>query len=76
MTTWTAKRPVKLSLSVRRMLVEQFDADSLRHLASLMEQDRPSRARRRRLSEAGVEELAEMIVAGRVPTMGWWRRAN
>ena len=68
--------PVRLSLSLRRLLAEQFGPDTLRHLACLMERERPPRVARRRLSEASVEELAEMIVEGRTPTIGWWRRAS
>ena len=71
-TTFT--RPVRLSTNLRRLLAEQFPADTLRHLATLMELDTPTLTMRRRLDEASVEELAQMIVDGRTPTIGWWKR--
>ncbi len=66
---------VPFSLSLRRLIAEQFTPDALRQLASLMEAQKPGMVARRRLSEASIDELAEMICAGRTPTIGWWRRA-
>ena len=66
--------PVRLSLSLRRLLVSQFGASDLRHLASLMEAESPGLVARSRLDDASVEELAEMLTSGRKPTLGWWRR--
>ena len=68
--------PVRLSKSLRRLVADQFTADELRHLAGIMEANRPGRIARRRLSEASRDELAEMLVDGRIPTIGWWRRAS
>lgn len=68
------KDPLKLSLSLRRLLVDQFDAETLRHLAALKESETPGSIARRNLSEASKDELAEMLTAGRTPTIGWWRR--
>jgi hypothetical protein len=67
-------RPVRLSMNLRRLLVEQFDAGTLRHLAGQMDLDNPTLIMRRRLDDASLDELAAMIVAGRKPTIGWWRR--
>jgi hypothetical protein len=65
---------IPLSLSLRRLIAEQFTPDTLRQLASLMEAQKPGTAARRRLSEASIDELAEMLTTGRKPTVGWWRR--
>ncbi len=65
---------MSLSLSLRRLLAEQFTPDALRQIAACMDDERPRIAARRRLSEASVEELAEMICAGRTATIGWWKR--
>src|SRR5665213_2903129 len=59
--------PVRLSMSLRRVLAEQFEPDTLRHLAAQIEADHPGRIARRRLSEASRDELAEMLVSGRTP---------
>jgi hypothetical protein len=65
---------VRQSLPLRRLLVSQFTASDLRYLASLMEDERPGMIARARLSDASIEELAEMLTAGRTPTIGWWSR--
>ncbi len=67
--------PERMSVHLRRLLATQFTPDELRHLAAIMDAQRPGATARRRLSEASVEELAAMIVAGKRPTVGWWRRA-
>jgi hypothetical protein len=50
----------------------------LRELADLLETREPNRAgspeARRRLSPESLEELAGMLIAGKRPTVGWWRR--
>jgi hypothetical protein len=76
-TTATVAKPppIHLSMSVRRFLVDQFDADTLRQLAALKEAESPRRVARRCLSEAKRDELAEMLTLGRRPTIGWYRRA-
>jgi hypothetical protein len=71
----TASTPLAaLPLAAKRVLVSQFTATTRRHLASLMEAETPGMVARRRVSEEGIEELAEMIVPGRSGTFGWWRR--
>jgi 3-methyladenine DNA glycosylase/8-oxoguanine DNA glycosylase len=65
---------VRLSLSLRRCLVSQFTASDLRHLAATMEAGSPGMIARSRLSDASIDELAEMLTAGRKPTYGWWCR--
>jgi hypothetical protein len=67
-------QPMRLSLSLRRLLVSQFSASDLRHLASLMEAERPGMVARRNLSNASLEDLAEMLTNSRKPTYGWWCR--
>src|SRR5450759_1844390 len=66
--------PVRLSLSRRQLLVSQFSASDLRHLASLMEANSPGMIARVRLDDASVEELAALLTAGRKPTIGFWTR--
>jgi len=66
--------PVRLSVSLRRLLVSQFSASDLRHLASLMAANSPGMVARVRLDDASVEELADMLTSGRKPTIGFWRR--
>jgi hypothetical protein len=70
---WTAK-PIRLSLSAKRLLTSQFTSEALRHLASLMEYESPGMVARRRLSESSINALAEMYVAHKTPTIGWWRK--
>ncbi len=74
MTTAT-KTPVRLPLSLRRVLVQQFSAEDLRHLAWLKANAAPDLVARRRLSEASLDELAVLLTAGKSPSIGWWRRA-
>ena len=52
----------------------QFTPNQLRHLASLMEADSPGMRARRRLDQVGLEMLADLLEAGKVPTVGFWRR--
>lgn len=65
---------ISLSDSVLRLLVDQLTAEQLRHIAAAKDAERPDRQARRSLSPAAVDELAEMLNAGRTPTIGWWRR--
>ena len=67
-------QPVHLSLSLKRLLISQFTADTLRTLAYLKEQESPGLKARLRLSQASIEELAEMLTRSRKPTLGWWTR--
>ncbi len=66
--------PVRLSLSLRQLLVSQFSPGDLRHLASLMDAEDPGHIARARLSDASCDELAELLTSGRRPTIGFWRR--
>jgi hypothetical protein len=72
--TTTAAPPVEPPLGLKRVVMEQFTPEALRHLASLKEAERPRLIARRNLSPASVEELAAMLAAGRRPTIGWWMR--
>ena len=65
---------VRPSVALRRLLAEQFSADTLRQLAGLMEAQTPGMLARRRLSGASLDELAVMLTSARRPTIGWWRR--
>jgi hypothetical protein len=51
----------------------------LRELAALIEAREPDRGgsaqARRRLSPEALNELADMLIAGKRPTIGWWKRA-
>ena len=66
--------PVRLSVSLKRLLISQFTPDTLRTLAELMEAESPGMIARCDLSKASLEELAQMLTAGRKPTYGWWCR--
>ena len=70
---WTSA-PIRLSTSTKRFLASQFSPEGLRHLASLMDDASPGMIARRHLDETGVNALAEMYVAGKTPTIGWWQR--
>jgi hypothetical protein len=61
-------------LSLRRLLIEHFDAAVLYELAWLKQHECPGMIARSRLSDASVEELADMLTAGLRPTLGWWTR--
>ncbi|MGO8870561.1 MAG: hypothetical protein ACLQPH_04010 [Acidimicrobiales bacterium] len=66
--------PLHISDSLKRLLVDQLDADTLRHLAALKDAESPRRRLRAQLTEQGIEELAELICAGRTPTVGFFQR--
>ena len=66
--------PLRLNESLKVALVTLFTPDQLRHLAALKDADSPGMRARRHLDEASVDELADMLVAGKTPTIGWWRR--
>ena len=79
--TATLDRPVKaaasaqpLRLSLKRTLIQQFDAETLYHLWWLKTHESLGMVARRQLSDSSIEELAELFVSGRTPTLGWWRR--
>jgi len=47
---------------------------TLRNLAAAIEGQDPQRAARHELTPEGVERLAEILLAGSQPTIGFWRR--
>ncbi len=59
---------------VIQLLLDQFDAATLRELASLKERVDPERIARRQLTDDGVEKLSEILVRGDRPTIGFWTR--
>jgi hypothetical protein len=61
-------------MSLKRLLVSQFTPEALRHLASVMEDESPGMVARRRLDETSVNALADILVKGEKPTVGWWSR--
>lgn len=67
-----------ISAHMRNLLLTNFTPEQLRAMASRLEDQTPDRRRRRRwrqmLEDADFEELADMLVSGRTPTIGWWRR--
>ena len=63
-----------MPLAARRLLVEQFTPATLREMASAMEERAPIRVACRQLDAVGIDALAEMLLAGKTPTLGWWRR--
>ena len=67
-------RPIDVSDSLRILIANSFAPDELRHLAAIRDAERPGSIARRSLSNRSAEELADMIVGGRRPTIGWWRR--
>lgn len=70
---WTSA-PIRLSVSLKRLLVSQFTPDALRQLAAVIEYESPGMVARRRLNETGVNALADILVTGKKPTVGWWLR--
>jgi hypothetical protein len=66
--------PIVLSVHLKRLLISQFTPSALRELASIMEYESPGMIARRRLSSTSVNALAEILVSGRRPTVGWWKR--
>jgi hypothetical protein len=65
---------LRLNEGLKGTVASLFTSAQLRHLAALKDADSPGMRARRNLDEASVEELAEMLVAGKTPTIGWWRR--
>ncbi|MGA7418610.1 MAG: hypothetical protein WBW80_11490 [Acidimicrobiales bacterium] len=67
-------RPIEVSDSLRILIANSFKPSELRHLAAIRDAESPRVVARQSLDEASVEELADMIVSGKRPTIGWWRR--
>jgi hypothetical protein len=55
-------------------LLEHLAPSTLRHLAAAIEARDPEMVARRQLTEEGIERLADILLAGSVPTIGFWRR--
>jgi hypothetical protein len=62
--------------SAVRQLLDYLDAPTLRHLAAVKEAQDPARLARQALTPEGIDRLAEILLAGDKPTIGWWRRAT
>lgn len=60
-------------MTLPTMLLELDPAD-LRHLAGLIETQSPKARARARLTDEGRGELADILIRGDRPTIGWWRR--
>jgi hypothetical protein len=67
--------PVQLTDSLRLVMLALFSDRELEHLVSLRRSGSLTLVARRRLTDAKREELADMLIANRFPTIGWWRRA-
>jgi len=67
-------RPIHISDSVRDLILETLTYDQLQHLAAIRRAGSPRALARRSLDRASAEDLADMIVAGGIPTIGWWSR--
>jgi len=63
-----------ISNHMKELLLELFTEEQLSHLAAIKRARRPYLVARRRLSAESAEELAEMLVANKIPALGWWRR--
>ena len=57
-------------------MLRELDPAMLRELASLVEQQSPEMRARQRLDEEGREALFQMLLLGKRPTVGWWRRQH
>ena len=65
--------PIPPSTSLRELL-EQLSADQLSHILACKRARAVRATVRRSLSAASVEDLADRIIKGERPTIGWWRR--
>lgn len=52
----------------------ELDPGHLRDLAAVIEWRSPAARARRELTPEGVERLAEILLAGDTPTLGFWKR--
>ncbi|HXN59266.1 MAG TPA: hypothetical protein VN886_02330 [Acidimicrobiales bacterium] len=66
--------PSQISNHSKELLIELFTYDQLVHLAAIKRAREPYIRARRSLSAASIDELAEMLIRGDRPTVGWWRR--
>jgi hypothetical protein len=56
------------------VILEHLAPRTLRELASIIENRDPELVARRELSDDGVERLAEILLSGSTPTVGFWTR--
>lgn len=56
------------------IVLQHLSPETLRDLAGAITARRPSTISRRRLTPEGVEQLADMLIAGQKPTIGFFRR--
>jgi hypothetical protein len=56
------------------MLLQHLKPSTLRHLAAVIERQDPKRIARHQLTDEGVERLAEILISGSRPTIGFWRK--
>ena len=66
--------PSHVSNRTKELLIELFTYDQLVHLAAIKRAREPYIRARRSLSAASIDELVELICAGKTPSLGWWRR--
>jgi hypothetical protein len=55
-------------------LLTRLDPGILRELAAVIEYRSPEATARRGLTPEGIERLADILLAGGTPTVGFWRR--
>jgi hypothetical protein len=55
-------------------LLRDLGPTALREIASVMEATSPASVGRSRLTDEGRADLADMLLSGRKPTIGWWER--
>jgi len=55
-------------------VLEHLSPSTLRHLASAIEARDPERVARRQLTQEGIEHLADILLAGGKPSIGFFRR--
>ncbi len=60
-------------MTLPTMLLE-LDPRELRDLAAAIEGQSASARARARLTDAGRAELADLLIRGDRPTIGWWKR--
>jgi hypothetical protein len=54
--------------------IEHLDPATLRHLAAAIEGRSPEMVARRALAPEGVDRLADILLGGGKPTIGFWRK--
>jgi hypothetical protein len=63
-----------MTVSAVAQILKHLDGPTLRHHASLKDAQDPQLVARRALTAEGVERLADILIAGGKPTVGFWRR--